>query len=156
MYEGSGYERFFDKFRLRGLVAAPMSVNGHDLGVLAVIRTGNTVPYVPEDAAFVEDLAERAALGLDNALHFAQTAHTAAVLQAVFRTAVDSVIVIDATGVIRMANEATSKLFGYSSEELIGSNVSMLMTERDQVAHDGYLTRYVRPARRGSSASAAR
>ncbi len=64
--------------------------------------------------------------------------------QAVLRTAVDPIIVIDQEGRILRANQATERLFGYSGDYLVGKNVSMLMPEPYRSEHDGYLGRYLR------------
>lgn len=64
--------------------------------------------------------------------------------QAVLRTAVDPIIVIDQEGFILRANQATERLFGYSGDYLVGKNVSMLMPEPYRSEHDGYLGRYLR------------
>ena len=55
----------------------------------------------------------------------------------------DCVITIDERGIIRSANPAVEKIFGYTHDEVIGKNVSMLMPEPDRSAHDGYLDRYM-------------
>lgn len=52
-------------------------------------------------------------------------------MQAMLDTAVDGVITIDGRGVIRSFNQAAERLFGWSGDEVIGRNVSMLMTEAD-------------------------
>jgi len=54
----------------------------------------------------------------------------------------DAVIVIDGRGTIRMVSRATEEVFGYAPRELIGRNVSVLMTEPHRSEHDGYLARY--------------
>jgi two-component system sensor kinase FixL len=66
-----------------------------------------------------------------------------ALATAILRTAVDPIIVIERSGIIVDANQSTSDLFGYAFDELIGSNVSMLMPEPYRSEHDGYLTRYL-------------
>ncbi len=63
--------------------------------------------------------------------------------EAVLRTAVDPIIIIDATGVMVHVNEATEELFGYEGDELIGQNVSLLMPEPHRAAHDDYLANYL-------------
>ncbi len=63
--------------------------------------------------------------------------------EAVLRTAVDPIIVIDEAGVILRANDATERLFGYATDFLLGKNVSILMPEPYRSEHDGYLGRYL-------------
>ena len=55
---------------------------------------------------------------------------------------VDGVIIIDQRGIIQRANRAIEEILGYSEEELLGRNVSVLMTGEDREHHDGYLKRY--------------
>ena len=63
--------------------------------------------------------------------------------QAILRTAVDPIIVIDQDGIMLRANAATTRLFKYEREELLGNNVSLLMPEPYHSEHDQYLGRYL-------------
>jgi len=72
----------------------------------------------------------------------------AARLRAVVETAVDGVILIDFKGTVLMFNPACEKLFKYTSEEVIGQNVKMLMPDQYRDAHDGYLDNYQRTGQR--------
>lgn len=63
--------------------------------------------------------------------------------RALFMALVDAALTIDSQGVIRDLNPATTKLFGYSPNELLGYNISMLMPEPYASAHDQYLQRYL-------------
>jgi PAS domain S-box-containing protein len=65
-------------------------------------------------------------------------------LQAMFRTALESIIVIDEHGIVERINPAAERTFGYSADELVGRNVSILMPSPDRERHDGYLQRYLR------------
>ena len=58
--------------------------------------------------------------------------------------AIDAIIVIDRSGTICSANKATERIFGYSLDELIGRNVSILMPEPYAAEHDGYIANYLR------------
>lgn len=65
-------------------------------------------------------------------------------MRAILETAVEGIITIDERGHIESANPAAEKLFGYSAEEVLGKNVSMLMPSPYREQHDAYLERYLR------------
>ncbi|AIT09258.1 hypothetical protein LO80_04265 [Candidatus Francisella endociliophora] len=58
--------------------------------------------------------------------------------------AIHSVVIIDDAGFILMVNNATCKLFGYESNELVGQNVKILMPPNISNKHDDYLADYRR------------
>ena len=64
-------------------------------------------------------------------------------MQALLDATVDAVILIDARGRIESFNRAGERLFGYAAGELLGKNVSVLMTATDRDAHDQYMERYL-------------
>lgn len=57
-------------------------------------------------------------------------------------TLVDGVIIIDTSGTVQRANSAVEVILGYTEEELLGKNVSILMTAENHDHHDGYLKNY--------------
>ncbi|HET9475310.1 MAG TPA: PAS domain S-box protein [Steroidobacteraceae bacterium] len=63
--------------------------------------------------------------------------------QALMEAAVDAIVVIDHRGRMMAVNDATQRIFGYRTDELLGENVSMLMPEPERSAHDGHLARYL-------------
>ncbi len=79
-------------------------------------------------------------LRMDNALH--NEKDTALRSQSIVDTAVDSIITIDKTGVILSFNRAAETMFGYTPEEVITHNISMLMPTNDAQQHDNYLKNY--------------
>ncbi|MBN9790011.1 hypothetical protein DMP17_15585 [Pseudonocardia sp. TMWB2A] len=52
----------------RSAVGVPLSARGRALAVLVLVRGPRTTPYAPDDIELVTELADRAALALDNAL----------------------------------------------------------------------------------------
>ncbi|HKK52806.1 MAG TPA: PAS domain S-box protein [Myxococcota bacterium] len=63
-------------------------------------------------------------------------------MSAILASTTEAVVTIDRRGVIQSVNRATESMFGFRREELIGSNVSLLMPSPSSEEHDGYLARY--------------
>lgn len=63
-------------------------------------------------------------------------------LARILQSAVDAIISIDAEGIVESINPATESLFGYTSDQLVGQNVKILMPEPYQSQHDGYIRHY--------------
>jgi PAS domain S-box-containing protein len=62
--------RFADGLRtlaVRSLIAVPLRARGRMLGTATLLATGESAPFGPDDVAFAEELARRAALAADNA-----------------------------------------------------------------------------------------
>lgn len=64
--------------------------------------------------------------------------------QALINAAADGIIMIDCRGRIETFSPAAEALFGYSADEVIGQNVSILMPSDMASQHDGYLQNHVR------------
>ncbi|SDG04073.1 PAS domain-containing sensor histidine kinase [Epilithonimonas hungarica] len=69
-------------------------------------------------------------------------------LHAIIETAIDGIITIDNRGIIETLNPSALKIFGYTEEELIGRNISVLMPEPDKSRHDGYIANYQNTGRK--------
>lgn len=63
--------------------------------------------------------------------------------KALLNAAVDAIIVIDHQGRIETYNSAAEIIFGFSAEEVLGKNVSLLMPEPYKSEHDGYIGSYL-------------
>jgi PAS domain S-box-containing protein len=58
-------------------------------------------------------------------------------------TASDGIITIDAASTIVFANTAAAEIFGYTTNELRGSNVTLLMPEHARASYFGAITRHL-------------
>jgi PAS domain S-box-containing protein len=67
---------------------------------------------------------------------------TGGILKAIFESAVDGIVVIDAHGCVEAFNPGAERLFGYSAHEVRGQNVKMLMPAPYRDEHDQYIARY--------------
>ncbi len=116
-----------------------------------VLRDDQGNPYgtvssgrdVTEERKAQHDLAQHQAnLEATIAVRTADLRVSEAHARAILTTMLDSVVHIDAAGVILSVNDATQAMFGFTADEMLGRNVSMLMPEPHASAHDGYLARF--------------
>ena len=75
---------------------------------------------------------------------FALEAH----LDSILETVPDAMIVIDERGLILSFSAAAERMFGYSEAELLGENISTLMSSPDRERHDRYLENYLATSER--------
>ena len=85
---------------------------------------------------FISDVTDRkrAEMALGDARAFSE---------AVVDTAGEAVITIGASGTIETFNRAARQMFGYSSDEVQGQNISLLMPGPHKSRHDQYIARYL-------------
>ena len=76
---------------------------------------------------------------LENAFHESEE-----LFRALMENVVDGLIIIDHEGVIQAYNRAAEEIFGFTADEVVGRNVSMLMPEPERSAHNSYIETYLR------------
>lgn len=95
-----------------------------DLRVLAdMVENEFNAPDVEKVAAAMQSSKNRLAAILDNVL--------------------DGIITINEAGIVDSFNKSAEKIFGYTANEVIGRNISMLMPEPYCSEHDGYLNNFL-------------
>ena len=95
--------------------------------------TSNTGPAIAQtnpDMSEIEDLQK-------------ELAESKGRFRSLMDNCVDAMIIIDQDGSILDFNPAAENIFQYRADEVMGSNVSILMPEPYQSAHDGYLGNYL-------------
>ena len=110
-------------------------------GVLGVDTKTRRV-FSSDDVHFLESIGNALAAAISRLQFEGELRDTAARLRGIFETAVDGVITIDERGIVETVNPAAERIFGYSAEEVVGRNISMLMPEPYRSEHDGYLDHY--------------
>lgn len=70
-------------------------------------------------------------------------ASSEAQLRSILKTAPDAMVVIDETGCICAFSASAETMFGYTTAEVLGRDVCMLMSERDAAMHKQHLARYL-------------
>jgi len=88
----------------------------------------------------VQDLTGKDPIGTN--VKAASTIDTAAQFS-ILDNILDSAIVIDERGIVQFCNRVAYKMLGFSSSEVVGRNVKMLMPTSQADAHDGYIRNYI-------------
>jgi len=125
------------------LLAAGMALAPEEV-VAQGYRTGGSVLFALLGLGAIYLLLQSVlALRSAGAATTAQLHEREAHLQSILDTVLDATVVIDTAGTMLAFNASAVRQFGYSPEEAIGNNVSMLMPAPYREQHDGYLTRYL-------------
>ncbi len=137
---------------IRAYSCHPLQAGDRLLGTLAFASRQRDA-FGPEDQDFFQTVAryvavarERARLMAELRRHTEQleelVAERTARLHTIVETAADGIITIDEYGTIETVNPAAERIFGYTTREMVGQNVKMLMPEPDHGKHDDYLAHY--------------
>lgn len=109
---------------------------------LSTIRIPTEGP--PVFTAYLRDISERNWLEQGLRKRVEELAAAEERVQSIVNHVVDGIISIDEGGTITTFNPAAERLFGYTSSEVIGQNVKMLMPDPFHSEHDEYLAHYLR------------
>ncbi len=114
-----------------------------------------TVGEIASLAAFVSIGIGTAGLGewlyrarREVALATAEAQAGEAHLRSILDTVPNAMIVIDEQGIMQSFSSAAERLFGFSAEEAVGGNVSMLMPSPYREQHEQYISRYLKTGER--------
>lgn len=116
------------------LVRATRKVANGDFSMPVQIRTGDEIGALGE--SFTQ-MANR--LGA----YIAELNKSEAKFRTMLELAVSAIIMIDTRGIIQMANPAAERMFGFSQDELLGSNVTRLMPEHHAARHHEFVDHYI-------------
>ena len=122
---GAGYF-LFEKIIRKPLMDVAQALENEAKGVSSSIAIKN---YVVETDTLV-----KAFDNMKEQVNFRQLR-----LQSILDNAAEGIITIDEDGNIETFNIAAQHLFGYTSEEVMGKNVSMIIPPEGRDKHDGYL-----------------
>ncbi len=105
------YAVYLERFPIHSVLIVPLRREGRILGTLTLSRNAPNHPYTFADQILLQDLADRAALSINNAQI---NAH----YRGLFEEVAEGIVVVDADRRFLDVNPAAAQLLGYSREEL--------------------------------------
>ncbi len=118
-----------DWARREGMVAFagyPLIVEDRLVGVIAMFATR---PLTETALNALSSVADEIALGIDRARASQALRASEALTRAVVDNMMDALIIVDEKSIVRAMNPAAERVFGYTSEELVGRPVARLIPE---------------------------
>ncbi|NQT63289.1 MAG: PAS domain S-box protein [Candidatus Marinimicrobia bacterium] len=130
-------------FNLESYIGVPIKVNGEPFGTLNFSRSeARQIPFTDADHDFVRLMGQWVSRVLEQEKATRELQRSEEKFRAVVQSAVVGVITMDALGTIESYNDAAQQIFGFTSKEVLGKNIKMLMGPPESVEHDGYLKDY--------------
>ena len=130
---------------LPGYLAGTQSDQPHLVlvaGALVSVLLAGLIGLLAGQRAHAMQLVDSRTHALRQALRRTEASETQ--MRSVVDHALDSIITIDAQGIVQTFNPAAEQTFGYRADEVIGRNVKLLMPEPDHTRHDSYMSHYQR------------
>lgn len=101
-------------------------------------------PIIKSIAQFVQTMNHEQQHAHDKAALEASTQHT----QTILNDIADGIITITKDGIIQSFNHAAETIFGYRAKQIIGKNVSELMSEPYKAKHDDYIKSHIKTGKK--------
>lgn len=114
-------------FVTRSILAVPMMIKGHLVGVLEAINK-NGGDFTEADLRAFEAFASQAVVAIDNARLFSSLKEERFKLATVFAQMTDGAALTDPSGKVVLANEAAAKLLGTELKDLASGLKGMVVT----------------------------
>jgi len=134
--------RMADDLGIRGGFAFPIMTGNAIMGVLEFFSRSVESPN-PRMLEVMEIIGTQLGRVLERKRGELAREESDARMRGIVETAADAIITINEQGIIQSFNSSAEKVFGYSPEEAIGQNVSLLMPSPHHEQHDTYLARYL-------------
>ncbi|MBI2844191.1 MAG: PAS domain S-box protein [Armatimonadetes bacterium] len=135
-------------------IAVPLIANSQVFGAVC-LYTGKPETLIPEEVKLLTELADDLSYGIMSLRTRAERRRALEALQEseerfrlVAENATDAIITIDEESTISFANRAAEEIFGYTTAEMLGKQVTMLMPEHLRQDHFAGVKRYLKTGKR--------
>ena len=126
---------------IRGGLAFPIMTGNAVMGVLVFFSRSVESPN-PRMLKVMEIIGTQMGRVLERKRGELAREESDARMRGIVETAADAILTINEQGIIQSYNRSAERVFGYSPEEAMGQNISLLMPSPHHEQHDAYSARY--------------
>ncbi|MBC8280518.1 MAG: GAF domain-containing protein, partial [Chloroflexi bacterium] len=134
---------------VQSFIGVPMRSNNQTIGTL-VIHSREANAYDERHIHLLSTIANQISGAISNSQLYARAVQSEKSLRAsenelriLFESTASGILTINDRGVIESLNHAVEDIFGYTSDELVGQSVTVLMPAPFRDEHKGYLSNYL-------------
>ena len=125
-----GWHKIKTQYLVKSLLYVPLTVRDQVIGVLGVDNKVKSTPFTLRDQQLLAALADYAAIAIQNAQHYSETASERHKLEAILRETEDLVVVVDPRGTVSLMNTEACKAFGVS-DSVVGKPLASVVDQPD-------------------------
>jgi PAS domain S-box-containing protein len=159
---------------VQSALCVPIRLDGRPVGVLCADSYTDSEAFDEGDLRVFQSLADQAAIAIQNARLYAELenyssllkqaveeatdelTHTIERLEVILANSPDPILLLRRDGTIETANRASTRVFGYGKEELVGAPLSVLLDPASAGAMDDLSRRVVEEGEQGRLEALAR
>ena len=130
---------------LHCVMFAPLVIDGKAAGLLGLANKPGG--FTDEDAQLATGLGELAAIALKNSRMLDALETSERRFRTLMETASDAIVCANGAGRIILWNQVAESIFGYSTEEITGKPLAILMPEQHRMSHDQAMERLLSGAK---------
>lgn len=119
--------RMLDELSVKSYLVVPLSYGDKIFGALVLHYVNNFKTFNEEEIDLVKSIANQSAIVIRQAILYSTIKKNEEYTRTVLDSIKDSIITIDDDFIIESCNPATEAIWGYSSSEIIGQNLKLLL-----------------------------
>jgi PAS domain S-box-containing protein len=117
------------KMNVRSLICVPIIYEKESLGMLAVDNIRSKRPLTQSDVSLLLGMASQTGISIINAMSFQKLQESEEKYRTILESIEDGYFEVDLAGNFTFFNESTTKILGYSKDEMMGMNNRHYMDE---------------------------
>jgi PAS domain S-box-containing protein len=138
--EWSGRPSKYAETPVRSVMAAPLLIGNRLVGAIASVHSDPGREFGPADLRLLNLFTSQAAIAIQNARLYTEAQRQRQYFEAVVLNSPVAIVTLDLNGVITSFNPAFEKLFGYSPDDAVGSELDQLLNTEDTLAQASQYT----------------